>query len=81
MTNCVKEAPFRNINGSYYKQIDCVAIDSPLGPIFANFYMGYIKEEIFQDGKLKPYKYGRYVDDIFIIVKEQDDKSHQHSTP
>ena len=44
---------------------------SPLGPTFNNFYMSYI-EEVIRDGKLKPYKYGRYVDDNFIIVKEQD---------
>ena len=45
---------------------------SPLGPTFANFYMGDIEEKIFKNNNLKPILFGRYVDDIFIITHNQE---------
>ena len=42
---CTKEAPFRHIDGSIYKQIDGIAMGSPLGCIFANFYMASLEIE------------------------------------
>ena len=64
---CTKESPFVTPDGRIFKQIDGVAMGSPLGPTFANFYMGYLEETTFSDINKKPLIYARYVDDIFIM--------------
>ena len=52
-----------------YVQRDGVAMGSPLGVLFANFYMGSIETRVFSNHPdLKPTIYARYVDDIFISV-------------
>ena len=43
---CTKEAPFRSPDGNLYLQIEGVAMGSPLGPTFANFYMGHLEEKV-----------------------------------
>ena len=43
---------------------------SPLGPTFANFYMGHLENTVFNDITNKPAIYARYVDDIFIQVED-----------
>ena len=66
---CTKESPFITPSGKIYQQIEGVAMGSPLGPTFANFYMGYLEETIFADPNKKPLIYARYVDDIFVMSK------------
>ena len=39
---------------------------SPLGPTFANFYMGHVENTIFENSSITPRLYTRYVDDIFL---------------
>ena len=52
-------------------QIDGVAMGSPLGPLFANFYMGSLEEKIFKDHPgMQPPIYARYVDDVFLCVED-----------
>ena len=65
---CTREAPFRCPQGNLYTQIEGVAMGSPLGPTFANFYMGDLEQRIFTDIDKKPHIYARYVDDIFVQV-------------
>ncbi|XP_076053809.1 uncharacterized protein LOC143032740 isoform X2 [Oratosquilla oratoria] len=43
------EAPFYGPDGKMRIQVDGVAMGSPLGPLFANFYMGSIEEKVFND--------------------------------
>lgn len=51
-----------------YKQVDGVAMGSPLGPSLANFFLGYIEENtMFEDSSVCPKVYLRYVDDIFAV--------------
>ena len=54
--------------GKLYKQVDGVAMGSPLGPTLANWYMGTIEKKLFAN-KLPFYPkfYVRYVDDVFAI--------------
>lgn len=62
-------------NGKIYKQIDGMAMGSPLGPTFANIFMCFL-ESTFLDqcpSHFKPVFYRRYVDDTFLLFK---DKSH-----
>ena len=42
---------------------------SPLGVLFANFFMGSIENQVFAERR-KPAIYCRYIDDIFIQVKD-----------
>ena len=46
LTTCTTETPFRNVNGDLYVQTDGVAMGSPLGPLFANYYMCHIENTI-----------------------------------
>jgi len=72
---CTTEAPFLSPDGKLYKQIDGVAMGSPLGVLFSNFYMGYVENSIFNTfPELKPKIYMRYVDDIFISYNEENKK-------
>ena len=48
---CTKEAPFWSPDGQLYVQIEGVAMGSPLGPTFANFYMGEIEKRVFDINK------------------------------
>ena len=57
-----------------YVQRDGIAMGSPLGPLFANFYMGSIEEKVFAENpQLKPALYSRYVDDIFLDIPSEND--------
>ena len=69
---CTKEAPFRSPNGNMYLQIEGVAMGSPLGPTFANFYMGHLEEKVFEQQN-KPNIYARYVDDVFVQVESEQE--------
>ena len=70
---CTREAPFNSPDGGIYLQTEGVAMGSPLGPTFANFYMGHIETKIFENTYQKPSIYARYVDDIFIQVDNEEE--------
>ena len=61
-------------NGLLYKQIDGVAIGSPLGPSLANAFLSYHEKNWLNNcsQEFKPVFYRRYVDDIFILFKSND---------
>ena len=69
---CTKEAPFKCPEGKLYVQVEGVAMGSPLGPTFANFYMGELEKQVFDDPANKPSIYARYVDDIFLQVNDEN---------
>ena len=61
-------------NNVYYKQIDGVAMGSPLGPTFANLFLVYY-ENMWLDKcphQFKPKYYRRYVDDIFLMFEKKN---------
>ncbi|XP_068229086.1 uncharacterized protein [Palaemon carinicauda] len=62
---CTKKAPFTTHRGHTYLQKDGVTMGSPLGVLFANFYMGVIEERVFSQLEC-PAVYFRYIDDTFI---------------
>ena len=64
------ESHFWSPDGKLYKQIEGVAMWSPLGPTFANFYMENLEQSILLDNNIKPSVYCRYVDDIFVVVRK-----------
>ena len=70
---CTKEAPFRHIDNNIYIQKDGVAMGSPLSCTFANYYMCHIENEVLASlNEDKPTTYCRYVDDIFVVVRNEE---------
>ena len=58
---------FFNFEGKIYKQIDGVAMGSPIGPTLANAYLNFQEQIWFNEclDEFKPAYYRRNVDDIF----------------
>ena len=73
LTVATKESFFM-FNNKFYKQIDGVAIGSPLGPALANIFMCNFENKWLKDcpHSLKPVFYRRYVDDIFVLFSSLD---------
>lgn len=67
---CTTSSPFRAPNNKLYYQINGVAMGSPLGPTFSEFYMCDLENRVITDEN-KPHIYCRYVDDIFVLVRDQ----------
>jgi hypothetical protein len=65
-------------DGVLYKQVDGVAMGSPLGPLFANIFLSFHEKSWLADcpSVFKPIFYRRYVDDCFLIFT-----LHGHVTP
>nr|VZI37849.1 unnamed protein product [Spirometra erinaceieuropaei] len=55
------------------RQIDGVAMGSPLGPLLADVFMGKLERFQLSDQIKKLKHYGRYVDDIFAIATTETD--------
>ena len=65
---CTKEAPFRDQRGNLWKQVDGIAMGSPLGVLFVNAYMGFVEQRVFRRIPF-PAKYHQYIDDTFIVAE------------
>ena len=59
-----------SFNKTMFKQIDGIAIGSPLGPALANIFVGYYEEKLFSQTQKSP-TYFRYVDDTFDIIDHE----------
>ena len=74
-TDLMKIATFSvefSFNNCMYRQIDGVAMGSPLGPALANFFVGFYESELF-DKISKPQIYYCYVDDTFALFQDEVD--------
>ena len=58
-------------DGTIYRQVDGVAMGSPLGPTLANAFMCHMERKWLSNCPIdfKPLFYRRYVDDTFLIFK------------
>ena len=61
-------------NGQYYKQIDGVAMGSPLGPTLANIFLCHYESKWLDQcpSSFKPLYFKRYVDDIFCLFSSEE---------
>ena len=73
VTICMSESLVL-FDGEYYKQIDGVAMGSPLGPTFENIFLCFY-EQIWLENcpvEFKPVVYRRFVDDTFLLFKSYE---------
>ena len=61
-----------SFNNIMHRQIDGVAMSSPLGPSLANIFVGYYEALLFKRVN-KPLMYYRYVDDTFTVFNDEDE--------
>ena len=61
-----------SFNNNMYRQMDGVAMGSPLGPALANIFVGYQEEKLFNLAN-RPLAYFRYVDDTFALFNNEAD--------
>ena len=66
-----------SFNNQMYKQLEGVAMGSPLGPAVANIFVGCYECRLF-DNTVKPGVYFRYVDDTFVIFRSELDCGYFH---
>ena len=71
MQTATSSAEF-SFNNIMHRQIDGVAMGSPLGPSLANIFVGYYKALLFKRVN-KPLMYYRYVDDTFAVFNDEDE--------
>ena len=55
-----------------YRQIDGVAMGSPLGLALANIFVGHQEQKLFNVGS-RPSAYFRYVDDTFAVFSNEEE--------
>ena len=66
---CTKEMHF-TFDGSVYKQVDGVAMGSPLGPVLANIFMVELETKLIPSLSDKISLWQRYVDDTFTFIRK-----------
>ena len=65
----------------YYKQINCVAMGTKMGPSYANLFVGYIEHQFFnQYNGPKPELYCRYIDDCIGATSSTREDLNQFIT-
>ena len=82
LLNIATKESFFIFNSKYYKQVDGVAMGSPLGPVIADIFMCSFESKWLPDcpNDFKPVFYRRYVNDIFALFSSpvHADKFKEH---
>ena len=69
---CTTESPFRCPNNKLYYQKDGIAMGCCLAPTFAEYYMCNLENDVLSNNNIKPSVYCRYVDDIYVVVRNEE---------
>ena len=74
LLNVATKQSFFMFNNKFYKQVDGIALGSPLGPALAYILMCSFENKWLKDCPhgLKPVFYRRYVNDIFLLFSLLD---------
>ena len=74
LLNIATKETFFMFNNKYYKQLDGVAMGSPLGPALANIFMCSFESKWLHNcpNDFKPVFYRCYIDDIFVLFSSPD---------
>ena len=74
LLNIAPEETFFMFNSKYYKQVDGVAMGSPLGPALANVFTCSFESKCLRDclNDLKPTFFRCYIDEIFVLFSCPD---------
>ncbi|CAH8579694.1 unnamed protein product [Dicrocoelium dendriticum] len=70
LLRCTLNVQF-TFNGEMYRQIDGVAMGSPLGPFLADIFMAKLEHNVLRTHINEVEMYIRYVDDTFILCKSK----------
>ena len=62
-----------SFDNQLYKQVEGMAMGSPLGPIFANIFLSYHERSWLQACPIQPLLYRRYVDDTLWLLPPNSD--------
>jgi hypothetical protein len=82
----LSEIHFLYLPGSFYEQIEGVAMGSPLSPMVVNLYMEHFERRVLDSFPLKPKGWRRYIDDTNFLWPHGRNKldeffnhlNHQH---
>ena len=61
-------------NGKHYLQKRGTAIGTRMAPSYANIFMDRLERRLIQNAEDKPHTWWRYIDDIFIVWTEGEEK-------
>nr|CAH8822876.1 unnamed protein product [Trichobilharzia regenti] len=72
---CTMDVQFL-FDNTFYRQIDGVAMGSPLSPVLADIFMSNLERTKLKHAIDETSSYCRYVDDTFIVCKNKSHASH-----
>ena len=61
-------------NGKHYLQKRGTAIGTRMAPSYANIFMDRLERRLIQNAEVKPHIWWRYINDIFIVWMEGEEK-------
>ena len=75
----MKDSYFR-FSGKLYKQVDGLAMGSPIAPVIANIFLCNLENNYLDlsPPNTKPFFYRRYLDDTFLLLISSDEAREFH---
>ena len=71
---CLTTTSFR-YNNQYFKQLDGVAMGSPISPIVADIFMQDFEDRAFTKYERIPRIWKRFVDDVIVVIRKDDSQA------
>ncbi|KFD47662.1 hypothetical protein M513_11453 [Trichuris suis] len=76
----MQEGNYFLFDNKFYKQSNGVPMGSPLSPVMAEIFMESFERQMFEkvDRQIAPRLFKRYVDDIFVIIRDGKEEQFLH---